>query len=100
MYPSSGCILTLSLLVGLPEFIPVVVGLGFDQCAQVPQPAGCPELARTLEAALALPTGRLDRATANRPASSGQGVVVHPLRVVGKVTLFATNDLPRRAAGR
>jgi len=45
-----------------------------------------PELTRTFEAALILPTSRLDGSAANRPSTIC--LVVHSVGLSGKVTLF------------
>src|SRR5437667_446596 len=64
------------------------------------QPARRPELAGPFAASWALPTGRLHRSAANRPASSGQGLMGHACRVGSKVLLLALHGLASSAAQR
>src|SRR5512142_909218 len=58
-----------------------------------------PELARSLEASLALPTSRFDRATANGPTAIRYRLVVHSPRLTGKIVLFLAHHLTQLPPG-
>src|SRR5687768_15401803 len=68
----------------------------FGECTELAHSPSGPKLAGSLKAALLLPTRRFHRAGGDRPAATGQALVVHSPGLARKIVLFAANDFSRR----
>jgi hypothetical protein len=76
----------------------VTIAPGFIPSAEVAQSLFGPELPAAFETTLLLPAGRFHRARPDRPAASGNFLVVHSVGIGLKIILFPLNHFPWLAA--
>src|SRR5258706_7932010 len=77
----------------------MAIAAGFVEGRKMAQPFRGPELTGAFEPTLLLPTRRLHRSRANRPAPARRRRVIHPSRLPRKIALLLADRFCRSSLG-